>query len=310
MSETPSTEPAKRVCFYICPIGSPDSIIRKRSNQIFDYIITPMAKQCGYTDVLRADTEEHSGLITSRIIDRLIESELVVADLTGQNPNVFYELAIRHAAQKPVIQIIKKDEHIPFDVSQMNTIHLDHNDLDSVEECKSALVKKMLAFQENPNTVENPLTQAASLKSMKDSPDPETKGIALVMEMIQSLENRLFSEMRNLVTQQITIDPTDYRQYAALNQARVGKLGSSLPDDEIRSILDFMTKEFAIKSRTKLDAHELFDSYAREFGLEPVPIAQMEARLSDLSARLSQFRQETKDYPNALKKAISRKPQT
>jgi hypothetical protein len=44
---------------------------------------------------------------------------LAIADLSDPNPNVFYELAIRQAIGKPLVQIIQKDEKIPFDVMGM-----------------------------------------------------------------------------------------------------------------------------------------------------------------------------------------------
>ncbi len=53
---------------------------------------------------------------------------MVIADLTGANPNVYYELAIRHAVKKPIIQLISKGEKLPFDVGDMRTIPIDTAD--------------------------------------------------------------------------------------------------------------------------------------------------------------------------------------
>ena len=61
----------------------------------------------------------NSGLITKAIIEQIITADLVIADLTGNNPNVFYELAIRHSYRKPTIQIVKGEIDIPFDVANM-----------------------------------------------------------------------------------------------------------------------------------------------------------------------------------------------
>jgi hypothetical protein len=59
-------------------------------------IVAPAAEACGY-DTIRADQIAKPGIITSQVIQHLLDDPLVVADLTGWNPNVFYELAIRHA---------------------------------------------------------------------------------------------------------------------------------------------------------------------------------------------------------------------
>ena len=62
---------------------------------------------------------DQPGIISNQVITRLLEDNLVIADLTDRNPNVYYELAVRHAFGKPVIQIIDSNETIPFDVSMM-----------------------------------------------------------------------------------------------------------------------------------------------------------------------------------------------
>ena len=103
-------------CFVISPIGEPDSETRKRADQILKHVVKPAVGECGYTAV-RADEIDKPGIITSQVIQRVVTDPLVVADLTERNPNVFYELAIRHALRKPLVQLIKKGEQIPFDVA-------------------------------------------------------------------------------------------------------------------------------------------------------------------------------------------------
>jgi hypothetical protein len=54
---------------------------------------------------------------------------LVVADLSFHNPNVFYELALRHALGKPTVHVIRTQDRIPFDIEQFRTIRIDTTDL-------------------------------------------------------------------------------------------------------------------------------------------------------------------------------------
>jgi len=68
---------------------------------------------------MRADELAEPGIITSQVIQHIVDDQLVIADLTERNPNVFYELALRHALRKPVVQIIHRGEAIPFDVAGM-----------------------------------------------------------------------------------------------------------------------------------------------------------------------------------------------
>ncbi|MHC4204732.1 MAG: hypothetical protein ACYSTT_08775, partial [Planctomycetota bacterium] len=134
-------------CFVISPIGPEGSEIRHRADNILRYIIKPICSEMGFT-AYRADDMTQPSMITQRVMREIINADLVIADLIGANPNVYYELAVRHFTGKPVIQLIEKGEHIPFDVSDINTILIDHTDLDSVHRAK----EKLKAFILNCDT--------------------------------------------------------------------------------------------------------------------------------------------------------------
>ena len=91
-----ATEPEKKTCFVISPIGEPESDTRKRADKILKYVIDPSVERRGYKAV-RADHISEPGMITSQVIQHIVDDDLVIADLTDRNPNVFYELALRHA---------------------------------------------------------------------------------------------------------------------------------------------------------------------------------------------------------------------
>lgn len=133
---------AKKDCFLICPIGGAGSEERKRSDMLLKYVLEPTCSELGYT-ISRADMMPKSGIITSQILTTIVDAPLVVADLTGGNPNVFYELALRHAVNKPYIQLIEENQIIPFDVSVVRTIKYNLGDLDAVERTKAELSKQI-----------------------------------------------------------------------------------------------------------------------------------------------------------------------
>jgi hypothetical protein len=56
----------------------------------------------------------------------------VVADLSFHNPNVFYELCLRHVTGKPTLHLIREKDSIPFDVNNFNTIKIDTADVYTV----------------------------------------------------------------------------------------------------------------------------------------------------------------------------------
>jgi hypothetical protein len=180
----------KKTCFVIAPVGEPDSEVRDRSDQVITHVISPAANACGYS-VIRADTDERPGLIGSQIINHLIDDDLVIADLTDHNPNVFYELAIRHAVNKPVVQIIQTGQRIPFDVNQVRTIRLDYRDLNSAHTCREQIRKQIEAIERNPSEVDSPIAQAILLKQLAQSSVPEDRRDAEILGMLQSITFRL-----------------------------------------------------------------------------------------------------------------------
>lgn len=148
-------------CFYVTPIGEEDSEHRKHSDLFLGSIVEPALEQF-QMKVVRADAIDKPGVITRQIIDYLLRSRLVIADLSFHNPNVFYELAIRHAARLPVVQIIRASDRVPFDLNQVRTIKIDTSDIYSlvpkIETYKSEIGSQVRRALENPDTVDNPIS--------------------------------------------------------------------------------------------------------------------------------------------------------
>jgi hypothetical protein len=132
------------------------------------------------------------GIITSQIIERVVEDDLVVADLTGANANVFYELALRHAVRKPVLHIIAKDQSIPFDVSMSRAIPYDLADPDSIESACSTLERQARTVLENPDKADNPISVAMDLRALRRSDDPESRSLAEIASEV----SRISSDIR------------------------------------------------------------------------------------------------------------------
>jgi hypothetical protein len=184
-------------CFVIAPIGESGSLTRKRSDQILKHLVAPACKECGYGTPIRADQIDESGLITNQVIQHLVNDRLVIADLSDRNPNVFYELAIRHAFRKPVIQLIRSGETIPFDVAGLRTVEIDHQDLDIIETAKEQLVQHMKAVQAKPNDVESPVSIAVDLSLLR-SGNAQQREMALVLDLLGKI-NQQVSMLSNAV---------------------------------------------------------------------------------------------------------------
>jgi nucleoside 2-deoxyribosyltransferase len=70
----------------------------------------------------RGDDESQSSSILSHILQQVVQARIVIANITGRNPNVFYELGIAHAIGKPVLIVARTAEEIPFDVSAVRVL--------------------------------------------------------------------------------------------------------------------------------------------------------------------------------------------
>ena len=113
--------------FVIGPIGDKDADASSEARrayeeaiQVFEEVIAPACAAFGF-EAIRADMIARTGEIPDQIFRHLRDSPVVIADLTGANPNVMYELGLRHTTGKVTIQLGER-ERLPFDVAAIRTI--------------------------------------------------------------------------------------------------------------------------------------------------------------------------------------------
>ena len=123
-------------------------------NLIYRHLIKEPLERRGDYDVSRADDSPGSQNLLEEIVQGIDNADLIIADLTGRNSNVYYELGIAHKGMKPTIQIVQDVEHIQFNLRAYNTV-LYHVRPDG----SSDLSDKLLEFIENPDyKFKNPVT--------------------------------------------------------------------------------------------------------------------------------------------------------
>ena len=258
----------EKSCFVIAPIGEPESEGRKRSDQILKHVICPAAVECGYI-ATRADQISEPGMITSQVIQHVVDDPLVIADLTERNPNVFYELAIRHAIRKPLVQLIKKGEQIPFDVAGTRTIHVDHQDLDSVEEAKTEIVAQIRSLETDSSTLETPISVSLDLQLLRQSDNPEQRSLADVLSVISELRTTLAGVEKRLESPE-ALFPVEYLRLV-LGEAgpRSGRERRSMLRMRhlMKEIAEMLHSEKPIGAKSRADVEERLASLRREFDL-------------------------------------------
>ena len=158
--EVTSDTDFERVCFFISPIGEEGSEDRKHSDAVLASFVEPMMDEHRLR-IVRADKITEPGMISSQVLKHIVRSRLVVADLSFHNPNVFYELAIRHATGKPTVHIIREGDPIPFDVKNFRTPSLPLGEvyglLAKFETAKSEIAQQIRQALADGTTTNNPL---------------------------------------------------------------------------------------------------------------------------------------------------------
>lgn len=170
----------------ICPIGSNDSPQRKRSDDLLKHVIEPAATALTdyRVEIIRSDTFGEPGRITMQILRELVQSDVVIADLTDTNANVMYEVGIRQASLRPMVLMAEQGQRLPFDLSDLRTIFY-KLDLDNVELAKVELIKHLTsALQGDVSSVDKALFSSSAKQGSVSS---ESNDLLAVLEVCQNI---------------------------------------------------------------------------------------------------------------------------
>ena len=183
-------------CFIITPIGNSNSAIRRKIDGLIEEVIEPVLKELKY-DVIVSHRISESGSMTNAIIKGVYESDLVIANLTGNNPNVMYEVALRHASAKPIIHITENINDLPFDINDQRTIEYT-DDMAGAHKLKDDL-RNMISNIDFSKLVDNPVTIALEKRNLVNIPEGTTaKDFSDVLYQIKDDINMLKRDVTSL----------------------------------------------------------------------------------------------------------------
>jgi hypothetical protein len=149
-------------CFVISPFGDP-------FDDYYEKIYKP-AIEAANLESIRGDEVYGTGAIIDDIFREILESELVLCDSTGRNPNVNYELGIAHALKKPAVIITQDINDVPFDYRHLRVITYDQKKVDWSQQLNAAISKTILSVLSSPN------------KAIAWNPEPT---VSLVLEKVE-----------------------------------------------------------------------------------------------------------------------------
>lgn len=146
-------------CFIITPIGNSSDDIRRHTDGIIDAVLEPVLTEFEYRLIV-AHRINKTGSINKQVINGIYDADLIIANLTGLNANVMYELAFAHSIGKPTIMIAEDGvTKLPFDISTERTIFC-KNDFKGTIELKNLLIDVLTELHksgEKEDIIDNPI---------------------------------------------------------------------------------------------------------------------------------------------------------
>jgi len=153
-----SREPRARefldTCFVMMPFGS-------WFDRYYQEIYVPAIREAGF-EPIRADELFSTGSVMEQIWEQIEKAKLLLADVSGKNPNVFYELGLAHAARKPVIFTANSVDDVPFDLRHLRVIIYDIREPEWASRLQKSVTDYLRnAIKEPEKSIPHPFRQMA-----------------------------------------------------------------------------------------------------------------------------------------------------
>ncbi|MFJ8266801.1 hypothetical protein [Peribacillus asahii] len=238
---------SEKKVFIITPIGGNNTDIRRAAEGVIDAVIVPKLVEAGFDEqnISVAHRISTTGSINKQLITRIIEDDLVIANLTTLNPNVMYELAIRHAIRKPVIQICEVGTQLPFDIVDERTIFYT-NDMQGVLDLGEGL-EKYISESLKENNPDNPIYRAIEAQTiMQQSSVGEIDVTKYLIDRLDSIE-----QVMNKFTYTSQNNPTNNASYQVY--VRVQAI-EEIQVQEVNSDIKMVIKDHGLKFSTAVSS--------------------------------------------------------
>jgi hypothetical protein len=180
-------------CFIITPIGDELSETRLKAEGVIESI-EPILEEFDFkVDI--PHKMPSPGSITKQVLECIMNNDLVVANLTELNPNVMYELAVRHSTAKHVITIAEFGTKLPFDITTERTIFYT-NDMKGVPKLQREIRGAIKSLDFNESAFDNPIYRAQrDFKFKEDNVGGINEYIIDVLDEVKNTQTRILEEI-------------------------------------------------------------------------------------------------------------------
>jgi hypothetical protein len=195
--ETPSPSPSgRRQAFVLMPFHRP-------YDSYYVPIFRAALEGAGF-EVQRADDLFGPRPIMLDIQQAILRSDIVLGEMSGRNPNVFYELGLAHAIGKPAVLVANREDDVPFDLRHVRTIIYDSTEPGWEDQLRTSIAMAAQAAMTSSHPWPPPLTQTFSADPMTisiDVPDMEQPLIveALPGDHVDVVLDRIYYKLRSRI---------------------------------------------------------------------------------------------------------------
>lgn len=175
-----------------------------KHNRVYNRVIEPICEDLGY-EVNKADSTDAQQNILRDVISGIYNVDLLIADMTDSNPNVFYEAGVADGLGIPTILITQSIDGIPFDLQRYNMIEYS-TDITEIEEFESDLrdigQKHLNGEIEFGSPVSDFTDVSISTPTTSETEDVETDETAIANEQSSEAERGIMDYAAEAETEQ------------------------------------------------------------------------------------------------------------
>lgn len=155
----------RKKCFVLMPFAD-------QYREVYQEVYKPVCERSGM-DCWRVDELARPGSITRDIVEGILDADVVIADLTSRNPNVFYELGIAHSVGNKTIMTTQGIADVPFDIANYRVLIYEQTIRGSKKlagELERAIHELLAALDRTNNPLQEVLSQRSPIGVKKKAP--------------------------------------------------------------------------------------------------------------------------------------------